>query len=256
MGCQVNLSPGAALRGACANDFQRQSFNHPGCGADREDLRAAAKGSGRRLPPGDARPQAWTLGPQLRAVSPTSRQGERWAGIAPGLWTPIQVSVTTSSVTDGTRVPACSSTLGPQFPRLSAGSRQPRRSCVETKVTRPPAALPGTVPHGRLGPPRRAHRPASAPGAAPNALRPPGLRPLTGRHGDPEPRSPPHRGSAGPRRPRQRHHDAGVRRGPDQRGAKAGGADADPAAHATKPPTAASGSPAPRRTTRWAYPRP
>lgn len=43
-------------------------------------------------------------------------------------------------------------------------------------------------------------------------------RPLTGGHGDPEPRSPPHPGSAGPRRARQRHHGgpAPGRGGPDR----------------------------------------
>lgn len=43
-------------------------------------------------------------------------------------------------------------------------------------------------------------------------------RTLTGRHGDPEPRSPPHGGSAGPRRARRPHHGgrAPGHRDPDQ----------------------------------------
>ncbi|CAM9545144.1 unnamed protein product, partial [Rangifer tarandus platyrhynchus] len=75
----------------------------------------------------------------------------------------------------------------------------------QTKRTRPVAGTP---------------RPSDTRSARPTLPARPGPalgQPLTGRHGDPEPRSPPRRASAGPRRARRPHHD-----GPAARAAEAG----------------------------------
>lgn len=169
------------------------------------------------------RRQLWVeLGPP-EPVRPTGKglSPRKWAGKGDGTAVVLSVSVKSHFVLEragdrawalespGTgyeqfcRLPnAASLTLGPRFCRQCNGLTpppHPPEGWAETKATRPPRA-PAGLPAAQAGDPRSA-RPAS------RRLPTPPARPLTGRHGDPEPRSPPRTGSAGPRRPRRPHHD-------------------------------------------------
>lgn len=148
--------------------------------------------------------------------------------------------------------PSAQRALTPPHPPPHPG----RLSRKETNSAGRARALPGSPqPRSATPQPRRtAPRPPpkcvcarqAAASQRPPA-RPDPCRPLTGRHGDPEPRPPPpRRSSAGPRRARGRHHDAPApgRGGPaGGEGRRAQGMDANPAAHGAKPDTAARGRP-------------